>query len=997
MIKCPSCGREAPASARRCLACASPLPAVHVTTALLTPVPISGPDAVTETGTGQPAAHSHTGPTVGFTPGQTFGQRYHIISLLGIGGMGAVYHVWDVELGMAVALKVIRPDSDPSNARELERRFKRELVLARQVTHPNVIRIHDLGEIDGIKFITMPLVLGTDLARLLATGGKLPVPRALAIAKQIASGLKAAHEVGVIHRDLKPANILLDIEDHTQITDFGIARSTDAATMATAAGVIVGTLAYMAPEQAMGKPVDQRADVYAFGLIVYEMLTGRPPSAGSHDSALAMLMARAHSAPARLRSIDPTIPEAVDRIVARCLEPNPEQRYQSVAAVHGDLDRLDANGHEIVVPAPRRMWPMVAAAVLLLAAIITAVWTWPRAGAPGPAPAARDPVSVLVADFNNQANDPVFQGSLEQALSIAIEGASFITTYPRTTAGTVGARIRSTPNVRLDEEMARLVARSEGIKVVLTGNIAARDGGGYDVQVRAVDPSDGKELAVARDRVSDKANVLKGLERVASQLRNALGDTTPESGRLAAAETVTAASLEALHSYSIAQDLSSTGREEESIKHYRDALARDPNFGRAYSGWATALFNLGRRDEAAQVWQKALSQMDRMTEREALRTRGAYFLGTGGSYRQAIDQFEKLVEKYPADRAAHQNLAIAYLQTLQFAKAMEEGRKAAEIYPQYTRTRSNYALLAMYASDFTTAKAEASKVIQQNQVPYKAYLPLAAAAHVAEDFAGMRQAYDQMRQKGGMAGASLAVHGLADLDAYEGRLADATAILKAGIVADEAVKNNVAEAAKLVVRADVELASSQPARAADTARQALSLFREEATLVPSALVFLQAGRTDDARAIAKELGAQIQPRPRAYAALIEGEIARAARHYADAADHFTRAATLADVWLARFYLGVTYIEAGRYPEAQGELPACLKRRGEAMALFFDDVPTFRYLAPLQYWLGRAQEGLGVRSSAAMYYKRFLSLRPEAPRDALVIDAKKRLESLIHNP
>jgi hypothetical protein len=166
-------------------------------------------------GAGAPGGGA-TGTVTGLTPGQTFGHRYHIISLLGVGGMGAVYHVWDVELAMAVALKVSRPDTDPTTARELERRFKRELVLARQVTHANVIRIHDLGEIEGVKFITMPFVQGTDLARLLAAEGRLPVPRALSIARQIASGLWAAHEGGVVHRDLKPANILIDQHEHAQ-------------------------------------------------------------------------------------------------------------------------------------------------------------------------------------------------------------------------------------------------------------------------------------------------------------------------------------------------------------------------------------------------------------------------------------------------------------------------------------------------------------------------------------------------------------------------------------------------------------------------------------------------------------------------------------------------------------------------------------------------------------------------------------------------------------
>jgi serine/threonine-protein kinase len=965
-------------------------------TALLTP-PVTGQDVETRiadtnlqlgTGPGVPFAG---GSAASLSPGQTFGQRYHVISLLGAGGMGAVYHVWDGELGMSVALKVIRPDSDPGSAQELERRFKRELVLARQVTHPNVIRIHDLGEIDGIKFITMPFVQGTDLAHLLAAEGRLPVPRALVIARQIASGLRAAHDVGVVHRDLKPANILLDTNDHAQITDFGIARSTGGATFATAAGAIVGTLAYMAPEQATGKPVDQRADVYAFGLIVYEMLTGRPASSGGAESALALLMERTRQAPARLRTIDPTIPEALDRMVARCLEPDPEARYQNGAALEAELDRLDPAGHEKVVIQPRRpVWPLVAAGIVVLIATGFAVWGWVRGAPSGPAPAARDPVSVLVADFANQANDPVFQGSLEQALTIAIEGAAFITTFPRASAEAVGNRIR--PGAKLDDEVARLVARSEGINVVLTGSIAA-DGRGYALAVKAVDPSDGKVLATADAQVPDKASVLKGVERVASELRSALGDTTPESARLAAAETVTASSLEALQSYSKAQNLSSAGREVEAIKYYQAALAHDQNFGRAYSGWATALFNLGRRDEAEETWQKALPHMERMTERERLRTLGGYYLGPAASYVQAAEHFEKLVERYPADSAGQNNLAIAYFQTLQFSKAMEEGRKAAEIYPANTRFRSNYALFAMYASDFATGEAQARMVVEQNPGHAKAYLPLAAAAFAAGNIPGMREAYAQMRSKAGAAGASLALHGLADVDVYEGRLSSATSLVLAGIQADAAAANRVAHAAKLIVRADAEAASGQHARAAETAREALALIREQATLVPAAMVLLRAGRTDEARAIARELAQQLQPRPRAYAAIIEAEIARDGRRYADALDHFTRAIGLADIWMARYFQGITYVEAGRYPEAQGELQACLKRRGEAMAMFFNDVPTFRYLTDLEYWLGRTQEGLGARPSAAEHYRRFVALRPESPRDPLVLDARKRAAAL----
>ncbi len=225
--------------------------------------------------------------------------------------MGAVYQAWDKVLEVAVAVKVVRADPtlDEEAARALEKRFKRELLLARQVTHTNVVRIHDLGDIDDILYITMPYVQGSDLATILKREGRLPVDRVLVIARQVASGLAAAHQAGVVHRDLKPANIMVDAEDHALIMDFGIARSTEGATVAamTAAGAVVGTVEYMAPEQARGIAADQRADIYSFGLILHDMLLGRRQ--GGPSTAVAELLARMQRPPASCRSIDPTVPE----------------------------------------------------------------------------------------------------------------------------------------------------------------------------------------------------------------------------------------------------------------------------------------------------------------------------------------------------------------------------------------------------------------------------------------------------------------------------------------------------------------------------------------------------------------------------------------------------------------------------------------------------------------------------------------------------------------
>ena len=222
------------------------------------------------------------GPAVGgatLPPGQQFGPRYTIIRLLGSGGMASVYQAWDETLGTAVALKLIRVDATTPRAelRQLEDRFKRELKLARQVTHPNVVRIHDLGEVESTLYLTMEYVQGADLATLLQREPRLPLPRVLLLARQIAAGLAAAHKAGIVHRDLKPANVMVDAQDHALLMDFGIARSTTAATINTMPGSLIGTLDYMAPEQARGEPTDERTDVYAFGLILYELLAGGRP------------------------------------------------------------------------------------------------------------------------------------------------------------------------------------------------------------------------------------------------------------------------------------------------------------------------------------------------------------------------------------------------------------------------------------------------------------------------------------------------------------------------------------------------------------------------------------------------------------------------------------------------------------------------------------------------------------------------------------------------
>jgi serine/threonine protein kinase/tetratricopeptide (TPR) repeat protein len=946
---------------------------------------------------------AHTGPLI---PGQPFGPRYKILSVLGAGGMGVVYHAWDEELGVAVALKVIRPEvmADPVSARDVERRFKRELLLARQVTHRNVVRIHDLGEVGGIKYLTMPFVEGQTLAHLLRQSGPLPVVRALAIAREIAAGLAAAHQAGVVHRDLKPENIMVEADHHAQIMDFGISRSSRAAAMAsgehppgdpppaaptldqaaptgvTMAGVVIGSLPYMAPEQARGMKVDHRADIYSFGLILRDLLVGRRRHAG--QSAVDEMLKRIVEAPAGPRSVDPAIPEALDRLVRRCLDPDPAARHQSTQELVADLDRLDAQGNPR--PEPDRITRRQALAALAVVAFLLGT-TWWLARNPGAAP-AHEPVSVLIADFENRTGDPVFQGSLEQALAIGIEGASFIGAYPRSEALRLQQQLA--PGHALDLDLARLIAGREGIKVVLAGAIQPR-GAGYRLAVRMIDPIPGSELARVEADASSKGDVLQKVAEVASKLRGKLGDTSPESARLAKAETFTATSIEAARSYSQGQELQWAAKYEDSIPYYRKAIEVDPKFGRAYANWAVSAFYLGRNDESEQLYKKAFALIDRMTEREKYRTYGSYYLTTARNYPLAVQNYTKLVELYPADRSGHGNLAVAHFYTLNFAKALEEGAKAMQLYPASLKLRNNLALYQMYAGDFAASEKTAAGVVKADATYYRAYLPIAVAAAARGDLGAARAAYHQMAGTGKQ-GRSLAAMGEADLFLYEGRFEEAAGALRDGIAYDESIANVAAKAAKQSALAEAQAAAGDRPAAIKTALAAGALLRQDAVLVPAARVLLLSGAAKDARAIADRLGSDLNAHSRAYGKIVEGETALREGHVPEAIDALGAAQKMADLWLTRFSLGVAYIAGGHYPEALAELEACEKRRGEATALFLDDVPTHRYLATLPYWLGRAREGVGVKAAAVESYNAYLARRPDGARDPLAADARRRL-------
>ncbi|MFL6278985.1 MAG: protein kinase domain-containing protein [Vicinamibacterales bacterium] len=916
--------------------------------------------------------------------GQAFGSRYHIIRQLGAGGMGVVYQAWDAELGVAVALKVIRPEvlSDPISAREIERRFKRELVLARAVTHKNVVRIHDLGSIDDIKYLTMPFIEGESLAQVLQRRGKLPVAETIPMAKQIAQGLAAAHEAGVIHRDLKPENIMIGSDGAALIMDFGIARSTSGAGTATALGGVMGTLEYMSPEQAQGQALDHRTDVYSFGLILYDMLTGRQRIA-RHQNPMSEMMSRMQQSPPALRQLDGGVPEAFERIVSRCLQPSADGRYKTTAELAAEIDSLTPDGHVLVRANASKSLVMPAA--ILAGALVLSVGGWSfmhsRAAAV-PATPLRN-VSVLVANFDNRAHEPLFDGLVEQAVGVGIEGASFVSTYPRKDALRLAAEQKF--GAALNENTARLVAIREGVDKVVTGSVDAK-GERYDLAVKVINPDDGKAVLTWNTEASGKGDVLNAVGRLAAKVRSALGDRTLDESGLKNEETFTAASLDAAHAYVQAQEFQWAGKYDEAIAEYLKAVQLDPTLGRAYAGLGAVSNSLGKRDEAEKYYKQAIENIDRMTEREKYRTRAGYYL-LGHDVRKGTDELEALIKQFPADSSALTNLAFASFLRRDLPKALELGRRASAIYPKNVPRKNNVALYSMYAGDFDTAGREAEDVLKLNPSFAKAYLAV-ALSNLAQGKTAEAEATYRRLEAVSATGSDFAASGLADLALYQGKTADASHTLEQALQNTSSNRSASARARLLATLAETRVVENRGGEAATLAEQALTTASEPGIMFLAGRVLLEAGRAPRALELAKALALKLEDEPHVYGKLLEGEIDLRRGDGRAALAKFKEAQDLSDSWLGRFGLGRAYLAAGGYLEADSEFERCVKRRGEATAALLDDVPTYRWLAPAHYYLGRTKEAIKAGSGAESL-KAFLTIKSAAASDdPMVADARK---------
>ncbi|MFY9559645.1 MAG: tetratricopeptide repeat protein [Terriglobales bacterium] len=691
------------------------------------PVPVSRPAAPS----GFPSSAAATSITafLALQPGVVFGGRYQILRVLGQGGMGAVYQARDRELDRLIALKVIRPElaTDPA----ILQRFKQELILARNITHKNVVRIYDLGEADGIRFITMEYVDGEDLRTMLRHHGKFHTQQAIPMIEQVCRALDAAHSEGVIHRDLKPQNIMRDKQGRVVVMDFGLARSLGDSGM-TQTGAIVGTMEYMSPEQALGSPLDQRSDIFSVGLIFYELLTGKSPYHA--DTAIASLMRRTREVAKPVSDVENTVPRPLSAIVSRCLEREPVNRYHSVVELLQQLNAWEANPnisadalskmipHPIIHPSrfnldlPGKRWMWLAGAVLVvtMAAFVgRTVLSRPGArtqeAAKGiPALSQGKYVAILPLKI---AGDEKALGYVADGVQEALAAKLFQLKEVHLASSSAVEKVAAK-----DLPLPKL-AHDLGVNLVLQGMVQGSNDK-LSVILNLYDATTGNRVwsqefpGIPQDLITLEDQIYGS---VVSAL--ALKPSNEERARTGAhpTENVKAYDLY-LQGRNVLRNSHNTAEMRQAGSLFEQAIEKDSSFALAYAGLADASLRLyGESKESiwAQKATLAAQQAERLSSSlpEVHLSLGSVY-STTGKNAQAITELKRALELAPNSDEAYRLLGDAYRANGQSEEAIAAYEKAVSVNAYFWMNHNS--LGQAFAESGDTAKALLSfqKVIE---------------------------------------------------------------------------------------------------------------------------------------------------------------------------------------------------------------------------------------------------------------------------------------------
>jgi hypothetical protein len=731
----------------------------------------------------------------------------------------------------------------------------------------------------------------------------------------------------------------------------------------------------MAPEQARGQAIDQRVDVYAFGLILYDAYLGQRRAA-SGGSAVEELQRRMVASPPPLQALAPDVPAPLAALIARCVEPEADKRFQTSAEVAAELERLDEHGQ--LIPIKRTIGlPQMAAVIAVLTVVFGGAWWYFRE----PPLVVHDPVSVLIADFTNHTGDAELDHTLEPMLRRALEEATFVTAYERTSLRDAGVR----PPPALDDKAAQELAIKQGFRVVLTGGIA-RQGNGYRISVSARKAVDGTEVIATSEDAKTKDAVLAAATGLMLEVREALGDDETGAAQQYAAGGLSTTSLDVVRLYANALQALTGNRFDEAREGAVKAVALDPNFGIGYLFLSVLSRNTGRVDDQRKYLDQALMHLSDMTERERYTTL-AFAALVDGNYEGCRDQLTEQIKRYPGVITGRNQLALCQTFLRDMQGAVKEMRSVVKMMPGQQIYQDNLALYLDYGSEFQAAEEVARAVEKIAPRPDRyATLAIAFSQLGRGDVAGAKATYERLKTVNG--GATFAASGLGDIAILEGRFSEAVRILKQGATADLVDKSPDLAAAKLVAAAYAELSRRQMKAAIALAEEALGHSGAVKIRFLAGRIFAEGGDEPRARRIVDSLSKELYNEPQAYAKIVTALLSLQAGNAAAARTMLEEANKQFTTWLGNFDLGRAALAAGARTQAEFQFDQCLNaRRGEALALFVDEEPTYAFIAPAFYYQGRSREAL-KNARFAEPYREYLRLRESSREDPLVGEVRK---------